>query len=95
MFERVTKSGRALGFNDVDGWHLYSAYGNKYWLFERAGDSGASGLFMPDGFLGEGTRAAYNSLFAIARTLEEILYRIDPNTRPERQLSKVSRYEGP
>lgn len=95
MFGRVVAAGRALGFNNVDGWHIYSAYGNKYWLYETVGTSGSSGLFMPDGFLGVGTAAAQASLFAIARTLEEILYRIDTNTRPERRLAKVVAYEGP
>jgi hypothetical protein len=96
MFKRLTSAGKALGFNNVDGWHIYSAYGNKYWLYETVnGSGGVSGLFMPDGFLGVGTKAAHDNLFAITRTLEEIIYRIDPTTRPERQLAKVSLYTGP
>lgn len=94
--ERLGKVARRLGYNDVDSWHIYCAYGNKYWLYERAhgSESGVSGLFMADGWLGVGTGAAASTLHAITRTLEDVEYRTDPNTRPERKLARLSRWSG-
>jgi len=96
LLPRLVAVGKLLGFNDPESWHLYTAYGNKYWLYERAEGSmtGSSALFMPDGFLGTGAKQAHDTLFAIIRTLEEVAYRVDEHTRPERKLARLSRWEG-
>lgn len=95
-FGRVVAVARRLGYNNVDSWYVQCAYGNKYWLYETTpGTTGVSGLFTADGFLGTGTKDVHQALWIIARTLEDVEYRTDGTTRPERKLSRLSRYEGP
>lgn len=98
-FERVRSAARSLGYNDVDNWTLHQGSkpnGIAYRLFHRDPTSGGvSGIITADGYLGMTMSEADTALHVIARTMEDILYRIDEHTSPERKLARVIKWVPP
>lgn len=95
-FERVKNVARRLGYNAVDNFQLH--YGSKtngiaFRLMQREPSSGGvSGIITSDGYLGMTKTEADTALHLIARTLEDVEYRTDFNTSPERKLARLSRW---
>lgn len=73
MLERVLRSLGALGIT-TKGLHVTSGSkmnGIAYRLYQYVGSAGGvSGVIMPDGYLGTTKREAYDTLHAIAQSLE-------------------------
>jgi hypothetical protein len=80
MLDRVLRSLGSLGIA-TKGLHVTSGSrtnGVAYRLYQYAGTSGGvSGVIMPDGFLGTTKREAYDTLHAIAQSLEFVSDRVD------------------
>jgi hypothetical protein len=80
MLGRVQRSLASMG---VVTNNLHVAGGSRtngvaYRLYQYAGDShGVSGVIMPDGFLGTTKREAYDTLHAIAQSLEFVNDHVD------------------
>jgi hypothetical protein len=73
MLDRVLRSLGSMGI-ETNGLHVTSGSrtnGIAFRLYQYVGTSGGvSGVIMPDGFLGRTRREAYDTLHAIAQTLE-------------------------